>query len=729
MAGWRSGRRRRGSPRAAGSRKFPGNVSTFTALIKKITGADGAAAGNVAWLACDRAFRLGAGLAVGIAVARHLGPAGNGALQAGLSLAAVFAAVLELGLDHVVRRELVRTPERAGALLGTAAALRALALLPAVAAFAWLMQRDGGDTALTAWLAVTLLLPVFLTFESWFLARDRAREDVLAQSGALLLGAVARVALILAGAGVWPFGAAAAGETLLAGVFLALIYRGGGGRMAGWRWDGGVARQLLRDCSPLLLTNLAQTVSRRLDVVLLAALAAGSVAGNYAAAVRLAEIGYVAPMILLNAFFPRLTRLRAEDRAAYAREFHRFFVQLTWLGVAFATVVTVTAPWLVAAAYGPAFADAARPLALYAWTAVLIGQHIARSQWLLLENLQGLGLAFTASGAVVNVLLNLLLIPRLGASGAALAALAAHATALYIAPLPFRRARPVWRLGLRALLLRPPATDAGLSPAREPEALTAVKRFARTGIYSAIGLLSGRRAIGSHGARDVFVVGFPKSGNTWFQYLGAGLMADVDVTRIDDATVQSLVPDVQDVRLYRRAYEPMLFKSHELPQRHYRSVIYLVRDGRDAMVSYFHHFNALHGRIDFETLVRTAPELPARWHEHVDAWLANPYGAELLLVRYEDLKRDCPGELARVCAFLGLPAEPAHLARVSEAASFGRMKEREQTNGWNDPRWPKDKPFVRRGAVGSFRDEMPPAALALFLGEAESTLRKLGYMA
>ncbi len=703
-------------------------MSTFTALIKKITGADGAAAGNVAWLAFDRAFRLGAGLAVAIAVARHLGPTGNGTLQAGLSLALLVAAVLELGLDHVVRRELVRTPARAGALLGTALALRALALLPAAAAFAWLMRQDGADATLTAWLAVTLLLPLFQTFESWFLAGDRARENVLAQNAALLAGAFARIALILGGAGVWPFGAAAAGETLLAGVLLAVIYRRGP-RAGAWHFDRSVARQLGRDAAPLLLTNLAQTVSRRLDVVLLAALAAGSVAGSYAAAVRLAEIGYVAPMILLNAFFPRLTRLRAEDRAGYAREFHRFFVLLTWLGVAFAAAVSLTAPWLVAAAYGPAFAAAARPLAIYAWTAVLIGQHIARSQWLLLENLQGLGLAFTASGAVVNVLLNLLLIPRLGATGAALAALAAHATALYLAPLPFRRARPVWRLGLRALFLRPPATEAGLAPAAEPAALVAAKRFARTRLYGALGLLSGRRAIGSHEARDVFVAGFPKSGNTWFQYLGAGLMGGVDVTRIDDATVQALMPDVQDVSLYRRAYEPMLFKSHELPQRHYRRVIYLVRDGRDAMVSYFHHFNALHGKIDFATLVRDAPELPARWHEHVEAWLANPYGAELLVIRYEDLKRDCIGELARVCVFLGRPVDPAQLARVAEAASFGQMKQREQAKGWSDPRWPKDKPFVRRGAVGSFRDEMPPEALALFMAEAGPTLQKLGYPA
>jgi hypothetical protein len=55
------------------------------------------------------------------------------------------------------------------------------------------------------------------------------------------------------------------------------------------------------------------------------------------------------------------------------------------------------------------------------------------------------------------------------------------------------------------------------------------------------------------------------------------------------------------------------------------------------------------------------------------------------------------------------------------------MRKREQRFGWDNPGWPRDKPFVRRGVAGSYLDEMPEDALALFLATAGDTLRRHGY--
>lgn len=246
-------------------------------------------------------------------------------------------------------------------------------------------------------------------------------------------------------------------------------------------------------------------------------------------------------------------------------------------------------------------------------------------------------------------------------------------------------------------------------------------------LYGAVAHRTGLRLIAESEPADVFIVGFPKSGHTWFQYLTAVLLYGVDPARCPDSLVNDLVPDIDDRPLYRRHAEPMLFKSHELPERRYRRVIYLLRDGRDAMVSYFHHACALWGPQDFTAVVREPPRLPAKWHEHVEAWLANPYQAEMLMVRYEDLRRDTVGQLERICAFLGRTETRERLAAVTEATSFANLRAREQRLGWEASQWPKDKSFVRRGVVGSFRDEMPAEALALFLAEAEPTLRKLNY--
>jgi Sulfotransferase domain len=104
---------------------------------------------------------------------------------------------------------------------------------------------------------------------------------------------------------------------------------------------------------------------------------------------------------------------------------------------------------------------------------------------------------------------------------------------------------------------------------------------------------------------DIFIVGYPRSGNTWMQYLIAGAILDLNPRLAPDSLVQSLVPDVHATRFYKRFGTPTFFKTHHLPQSEYRRVLYLVRDGRDVMVSYFHYLAALAEAPDFLALVKT----------------------------------------------------------------------------------------------------------------------------
>jgi hypothetical protein len=228
---------------------------------------------------------------------------------------------------------------------------------------------------------------------------------------------------------------------------------------------------------------------------------------------------------------------------------------------------------------------------------------------------------------------------------------------------------------------------------------------------------------------DVFVVGYPKSGNTWMQYLLAGLGFGIDVRLAPDSLVQDLVPDMHFKSLYKRHLTPTFFKTHHLPQRQFRRVIYLVRDGRDVMVSYFHHLNALGNPMDYAKLIETGEGLfPCRWHEHVESWLANPYGAEMIMVKYESLHHDPISELEKICAFAGLERDPELLESIARKTTFEAMRGREKKLGWDNALWPRDKAFIRRGKIGSFTDEMPPQALEAFLTTSLPTLRRLSYV-
>lgn len=160
-------------------------------------------------------------------------------------------------------------------------------------------------------------------------------------------------------------------------------------------------------------------------------------------------------------------------------------------------------------------------------------------------------------------------------------------------------------------------------------------------------------------------------------------------------------------------------------------MVYLIRDGRDAMVSYFHYLSAINGsEPDFFKMVAMGEGLfPCRWHEHVEAWAKNPYGADMITITYEALKSHPVQQLGRLCEFAGLERSDEFLELVAQGCSFDAMHEREKTMGWSSTSWPKEKPFVRRGKVGAFRDEMPEPVVAEFMRQAEQTLVRAGYSA
>lgn len=239
---------------------------------------------------------------------------------------------------------------------------------------------------------------------------------------------------------------------------------------------------------------------------------------------------------------------------------------------------------------------------------------------------------------------------------------------------------------------------------------------------------SGLRPIADTLPADVFVCSYPRSGVTWFQNLLAGIVFGVDPEFAHDTLIQDLVPDVHYKTHFKRYGPIAYFKSHALPQEKYRRVVYLLRDGRDVMVSYYHFLTALQGKLDFLRLVQGVGLSPCQWHEHVNPWLANPYGAEMMVLRYEELQADPVKELRRFCGFARLTRDDAHLARVVAKASFANAQAKEVRDGWDNTTWPKDQAFVRRGVVGSFRDEMPAEVLRAFMERAGPTLARLGYV-
>jgi O-antigen/teichoic acid export membrane protein len=421
---------------------------------------------NAGWLLAERGVRFVLVFVTSVLVTRHLGPTEAGVLWQALALAIILGGFCDLGLDSIVRLQVIRTPGQRGAILGTALALRLGMVPPVFALLAWLLIQDPAGRAgpgLILGVGLTLAMPAVLIIDSWFQARTQARYSVWGQTAALGAGALLRVGGIAAGAAVGWFGLAAGLEVVLAGLALALLYRRTDPAAPRWHFQAATARRLLASSWSLALTNLAILLYTRIDVVMLSRLRDAHEAGLYAAAVRLTEVGYILPMIVVNTLFPTLARLHATDPEGFGRTFRQLTAAIAWAGVATAAVLGLGARGWIHLLYGADFGPAAPVLAVGAATCIFAGLGAIRAQWLLLHGLQHYGFYFVGLGAALNLVLNAWLIPRSGALGAAVASLATQAFIVLVAPLFFAPVRRSVGLLLGAFVLagirRPPASS------------------------------------------------------------------------------------------------------------------------------------------------------------------------------------------------------------------------------------------------------------------------------
>jgi PST family polysaccharide transporter len=412
--------------------------------------------GNTGWLMADRVVRLGLGLFVGVWVARYLGPVQFGSLSFALAFVALFATITTLGLEGIVVRHIVLDASDAHQVLGTAFALRmgvsVFSAVIAVATVRLLQPGDPSTTLLVGLLSVGSLFQAFDTIDCYFQSQVRSRMTVLAKNSAFLIVACLRVGLIHLRAPLWTFAAAQTVEFGLGACGLVLMYGRSGGRLSAWRASRARAKWLLAQSWPVLLSGMAIMIYMRIDVVMLKLMQGDAVAGVYATATRISEVWYFIPAAIVSSVAPSIMRAKY-DSALYYGRIERLFNLMSLLSLSLGSAIALSSKWIVHVVYSDAFVAAGPVLAVHVWASAFVFLGIAQGPWDLSQDLLKLGFYRTVAGAASNVLLNFVLIPKLGALGAAISTVISYAISAVIANAFSAKTRRIFLLQLRSLVL------------------------------------------------------------------------------------------------------------------------------------------------------------------------------------------------------------------------------------------------------------------------------------
>ncbi|KAM4697363.1 sulfotransferase 1C1-like [Rhinophrynus dorsalis] len=250
---------------------------------------------------------------------------------------------------------------------------------------------------------------------------------------------------------------------------------------------------------------------------------------------------------------------------------------------------------------------------------------------------------------------------------------------------------------------------------------------------------------------DILVATYPKAGTTWVQEIVDLIMAEGDVQKSMRAPCFIKIPFLElavpepiplGLDVAEKMPSPRIIKTHLpvqlVPPSFWEKntkVVYVARNAKDCMVSYYHFQRMNKGLPDpgtWENYFSTFlfGEVPwGSWFDHVIGWWKAKDKHRILYIFYEDMIEDPRREIQKVMMFLGKDLSEDVLEKICQHTSFQTMKENPMANYSTIPTFVMDQsisPFMRKGVVGDWKNHFLVAQNEVFEEEYRRRMEGTG---
>ncbi|XP_053448028.1 amine sulfotransferase-like isoform X2 [Nycticebus coucang] len=226
---------------------------------------------------------------------------------------------------------------------------------------------------------------------------------------------------------------------------------------------------------------------------------------------------------------------------------------------------------------------------------------------------------------------------------------------------------------------------------------------------------------------DVFIVTYPKSGTVWFKQILSLIYFEEHRTRTANLEIihrVSLLEYIIGKKDPGERPSPRLFSTH-LPyylvprglKDKKAKVVYLYRNPKDVMCSYFHFikmfplFEAGDTMEEFMKQFLEGKVPGSLWFDHIKGWYEHRSHFNIQFMTYEEMKKDLRSSVLKLCKFLGKDLSGEAVNDVVRQATFENMKDDPLANHENVLNFHpgltrRSGRFLRKGTTGDWKNHM-----------------------
>lgn len=362
-------------------------------------------------------------------IARNLGPTNYGQLSYALSFVGLFGFIAALGIDQILYRDLVKYPDKHDGYMGTALALRlSTSILSVIICTLSAMIFSTKDVSqfLIFIISLTFIFSSFQLLNYEFQAAIKSKYTSVISLIIVLILNILKIILVSNDKGVIYLASVVLLEPVLYAIgfiyFRIKIF----GTIRNWFFDKNIAKQILRDSLPIIFASAFFAIYARIDQVMIKNMIGPESVGLYSSAVTISEAWYFIPNIITGALFPAIVNSKKVSEILYYKRIQKMFLLLIAVSIVTALPTAILAKYFIAIIFGTGFIGALSVLQIYVWSNIGATLNMFAQQLLIVENHTKIIFAITFLGMISNVLLNIVLIPKYGISGAAFASLVSY---------------------------------------------------------------------------------------------------------------------------------------------------------------------------------------------------------------------------------------------------------------------------------------------------------------